>query len=305
MNVTNSTSSTRNLSGFAADAANGLTAFKRRVGLIKPLAPEELTTHMLKTYRSLRMCLLAFAILLPIVLVLAGAALGHVGIQHSLSAYYWAGYDDPSEERTIFVGSLFAVGACLVAYRGFSNEENWALNFAGIFAWGVALFPMNCRKGMECLHSCEGLGHGLIHGTCAVIFFLLLAYVALFRSKDTLGDGSSGGHVLSEKDRRWYARQYNLAAGAMVVLPVAAVIVTYATQQRRYWVISIECAAVWAFAYYWAIKSLEMKNSQVEKRAARQQVFADSVGRIKSTEGFPEASPRNAAPTAAATGLPP
>jgi hypothetical protein len=225
-----------------------------------------------------------------------------VGIQHSLSAYYWAGFDDPSEERTIFVGTYFAVGACLIAYRGFSNEENWALNIAGVLAWGVALFPMECAEDMECLHSCAGQGYGHIHGTCAVVFLLLLAYVALFRSKDTLGDDSGAGQVLSEKDRRWYARQYNIAAAAMIALPLAAVIVTYSIKQPKYSVISIECAAVWAFAYYWAIKSLEMKNSQVEKRAARQHVFADSVGRIKSTGDGPEAPHRG---PASAAGLQP
>jgi hypothetical protein len=281
--VTEHSSPTSNASPIAAEADRRLTAFKRRHGLLKPMAPEELTAHMLKTYRSLRMCLLAFVIFFPIVLIIVGFELGHVGIQHSLSAYYWAGFDDPSEERTIFVGTYFAVGACLIAYRGFSNEENWALNIAGVLAWGVALFPMECTKDMECLHSCAGQGYGTIHGTCAVVFLLLLAYVALFRSKDTLGDDSGAGQVLSGKDRRWYARQYNIAAAAMIALPLAAVIVTYWIEQHKYWLISIECAAVWAFAYYWAIKSLEMKNSQVEKRAARQHVFADSVGRIKST----------------------
>jgi hypothetical protein len=287
MNVTDHSSPTRNLSEMATDAAHGLTAFKRRHGLLKPMAPEELTTHMLKTYQSLRMCLLAFAILLPIALVVAGFELGHIGIQHSLSAYYWAGYDDPSEERTLFVGALFAIGACLIAYRGFSNEENWALNIAGVLAWGVALFPKDCDDDIKCLHSCTGLGYGRIHGTCAVTFFLLLAYVALFRSKDTLGVDSGVGQVLSDKDRRWYAHQYNIAAAAMVALPLAAVVITYGMKQHPYAIISVECAAVWAFAYYWAIKSLEMAKSQVEKRAARQHVFADAVGRIKSTGADP------------------
>jgi hypothetical protein len=272
-------------SGLAADARLRLTAFKQRHGLLKPMAPEQLTTHMLKTYRSLRMCLLLFAIFLPIVLVLAGVELGRVGVQHSLSAYYWAGYDDPSEERAIFVGALFAVGVCLIAYRGFSNEENWALNIAGVLAWGVALFPTNCPQGIECLHSCTGLGYGLIHGTCAVSFFILLAYVALFRSKDTLGVDAGLGQVLTAKDRRWYARQYNIAAAAMIVLPVTAVIITYWLGQHSFVVIAVECAAVWAFAYYWGIKSLEMKKSEVEKRAAQQNVFADSVGRIRSVDG--------------------
>jgi hypothetical protein len=302
INVTELSSPTANALQIAANAHRRLTAFKTRHGLLKPMAPEELTAHMLKTYWSLRMCLLSIAIFFPFVLIVAGYELGHVGIQHSLSAYYWAGFDDPSEERTIFVGTYFVVGACLIAYRGFSNEENWALNIAGLLAWGVALFPMECTNDIECLRSCAGQGHSLIHGTCGVVFLLLLAYVALFRSKDTLGDDSGSGQVLSEKDRRWYARQYNIAAAAMFALPLAAVIITYFCNQPKYWTISVECTAVWAFAYYWAIKSLEMKKSQVEKRAARQSVFADSVGRIKSTGENPEAPHRG---SASAAGLQP
>jgi hypothetical protein len=246
------------------------------------MAPEQLTAHMLKTYRDLRLCLLIFAIFLPIVLVLAGFVLGHVGIQDSLSAYYWAGFDEPSEERTIFVGVLFAVGACLIAYRGFSNEEDLALNIAGVLAWGIAFFPMQCNLNIRSLHSCAGEGYAHIHGICAVTFFMLLAYVALFRSKDTLGGDTSTGQMLSARDRRWYSRQYNIAALAMLVLPVAAVIITYWIGHENFGVIAVEFAAVWAFAYYWAVKSLEMKKSQVEILAARQDVFADAMGRIKS-----------------------
>jgi hypothetical protein len=281
--------------GFAADARFRVTAFKQRYGLLKPMGPEALTAHMLKTYRDLRLCLLVFAIFLPIVLVLAGRTLGQIGIQHSLSAYYWAGFDEPSTERTIFVGVLFAVGACLIAYKGFSNEEDWALNIAGVLAWGVALFPMQCSDDILCLHSCVGQGYGHVHGTCAVSFFLLLAYVALFRSKDTLGVDSGLGQVLTAKDRRWYARQYNIAAALMIALPVSAVIITYWLGQHSFAVIAVECAAVWAFAYYWGIKSLEMKKSEVEKRAAHQHVFADSVGRIRSIGG--DGSPPNRDPT--------
>jgi len=53
MNVSDHGSLTHDASEIATGAAQGLSAFKRRAGLLKPMAPEELTTHMLKTYRSL------------------------------------------------------------------------------------------------------------------------------------------------------------------------------------------------------------------------------------------------------------
>jgi hypothetical protein len=149
-------------------------------------------------------CLLAIAIFFPIALIIAGFELGRVGIQHSLSAYYWAGFDDPSEQRTIFVGTYFAVGACLIAYRGFSNEENWALNIAGVFAWGAALFPMECTKDMECLHSCAGQGYGLIHGprSAAAQYY----YRCPPRTRDGLGIGPARDGCSRVAPHRQFAR---------------------------------------------------------------------------------------------------
>jgi hypothetical protein len=53
----------------------------------------------------------------------------------SISAYYY------TPARTIFVGSLCALGACLIAYKGHSPAEDVLLNFSGFMAFVVAMVP--------------------------------------------------------------------------------------------------------------------------------------------------------------------
>jgi hypothetical protein len=53
----------------------------------------------------------------------------------SISAYYY------TPARTVFVGSLCALGALLIAYKGHSPEEDVLLNFSGFMAFVVAMVP--------------------------------------------------------------------------------------------------------------------------------------------------------------------
>ena len=47
-------------------------------------------------------------------------------LERSISAYYGG------PVRDIFVGALFAIAACLVAYQGVGLLEDYALNGAGV-----------------------------------------------------------------------------------------------------------------------------------------------------------------------------
>ena len=49
-------------------------------------------------------------------------------LERSISAYYGG------PVRDIFVGALFAIAACLVAYQGVGLLEDYALNGAGFYA---------------------------------------------------------------------------------------------------------------------------------------------------------------------------
>ncbi len=101
-----------------------------------------LVDHVYLTYRSLRVGLALTCFAIPIGLIVVGF-MANIGIQESLSNYYYAEFP-PRLLRVLFVGLLFLFGGLLIAYRGFDTWDNWIHNFAGAFALGVAIFPMQC-----------------------------------------------------------------------------------------------------------------------------------------------------------------
>lgn len=66
----------------------------------------------------------------------------------SLSSYYY------TPARAIFVGSLCAIGAALIIYRGNTDTENVLLDFAGFLAFIVAFVPTDLD---ESCGYCTGL----------------------------------------------------------------------------------------------------------------------------------------------------
>ena len=217
---------------------------------------DELQNHMLGTYYSLRVGLAVIGIVLPLIVLFAGGVLHHVWLEPSISRYYYTQGLSYFTTRDLFVGGLFAVGVCLYLYKGFSTKENVALNLARVFALFVALLPTAATSSNRGLVS-------TLHGTSAVLFFLCIAYVSLFRSRDTL-------HLLSPAKRPRYASAYLGAGLAMIVSPLAAVVLSFAlepTSGLRTLIFWVETFAVWTFAAYWIIKTKEMRDTKAEGRA--------------------------------------
>jgi hypothetical protein len=212
---------------------------------------------MLGTYASLRAGLAVIAISLPIVVVLSGKVLHHVWIEPSLSSYYHVPSAAPFlTTRDLFVGGLFAAAACLYLYKGFSDKENVALNLAGVFAVFVAVLPTAAPKSPTGIVA-------TLHRTSAVLFFLCIAYVSLFRSRDTFP-------LLDYAKQSWYARRYVATGLAMIVSPLAAVVLSSLLNPRSPFAVTIFCVetlGVWAFAAYWMYKTREMRETRGEQRA--------------------------------------
>jgi hypothetical protein len=138
------------------------------------------------TYFTLRIAAAVIGFALPLLLWGGGKLVGF-SLRESMSAYYWANAAQPSPSgenadgscngstaeidvdvspspeaqihqpgtmRNWFVGLLFAIGMILYINKGHSPKEDWALNFAGLFAVGVALFPMpwDCGSHLLSLH---------------------------------------------------------------------------------------------------------------------------------------------------------
>lgn len=217
----------------------------------------DLKDHINGTYFGLRMGLIVVGFSLPIVLIVAGLIIQPgVGIRSSLSDYY------NSPGRDVFVGSLIAIGAILVAYKGFTPAEDRAYDLAGMFAIVTALVPTG----------------RWVHGTAAIALFLCVGYVSWFRAGDTLS--------LIEDDglRRRYERMYKGLGILMVVLPLAAAALTW-TLSLPIVVLVVEVVAVWLLGIFWASKSLEYARTQAEERAAAGNLAVVHEDRAEASEG--------------------
>jgi hypothetical protein len=188
------------------------------------------------------------AVIFPFLLWIGGKVLSNLPLQGSMSAYY---HGAGGAMRDVFVGILFAVGALLYLYKGFTTLENYALNLAGAFAIGVALFPMEWECGAECKKFS-------LHGTFAVLLFLCIAYVCLFRASDTLRLMENQAKV------KRYRVAYRLLGAGMIVSPAIAWLLTIVLQPRaeeRSIVFFVEAVAVFVFAAYWLVKSFEIAST--------------------------------------------
>lgn len=216
----------------------------------------ELQKHMFGTYFGLRVGLIVIGVSLPLVVLVTGGLLHDIGLKPSISDYYHPGPQARPflTTRDFFVGGLFAAAACLYLYKGFSARENIALNMAGVFACFVALLPTGPGK--------EDTGIvPVLHGVSAVLFFFCIVYVSLAHSRDTL-------RLLMPERRAYYARRYVRTAVMLGTSPLVAVILAYTLEGRfRAIIFWVEACGVWAFAYYWYVKTMEMRESGAEQRA--------------------------------------
>lgn len=94
----------------------------------------------------------------------------------SLTSFFAGGDIDSISEsyhkggwsQSIFVGSLFAISAFLVAYNGRSSREMIASKIAAVAGLCVALFPCGCDGHDEIIPN--------VHFLAAAVMFLILAY---------------------------------------------------------------------------------------------------------------------------------
>ena len=197
--------------------------------------------------------------------------------------------------RDWFVGGLFIVGILLIVYKGFLPDEDVALNLAGVFAMGVALFHMpwgeshqswdNHRSWID--DALEPLFHTLpweqhvpsVHYLCALLLFVCLGYVCFWCGSATLelsaDSGPKGkGRALSAGEKtflRWAYRGCGAFMASSIVLgPFVSHIPGIGLEHAQ--VLLIEALGVFGFAAYWALKSWEISTTGADRLAARHEV---------------------------------
>lgn len=210
---------------------------------------DDLQKHIFATYVNLRIGIAALGLMFPTILWIGGVFKG-IGLQSSMSAYYHATMNGASM-RDPFVGILFAVGLFLILYRGWNAKENWALNFTGLFAIGVAIFPTE----WNCAPNCSRLS---LHGFCAISLFLCMAYVCIWCASDTL-------HLLkNEKLEKKYSRIYKLLGAGMILAPGIALFLTVISNKLHAYTFVAEAIGILIFSSYWLMKSKELALSKAE-----------------------------------------
>ncbi|QJW94547.1 hypothetical protein [Frigoriglobus tundricola] len=212
----------------------------------------DIRTHMLATYASLRR-LIAVATAAFLITLAGYRYVGHDPVHRdSISAYYYH-HNGDVRMKDLFIAALSSVGLLLVAYQGYTDRENWALNTGGVALLGVVAFPMDWDLATD--SSGELTIRGGVHYTCAVTFFLSLGYVCLYRAQDTLG-------LIPVQAQRTYRNLYRITGFFMWTVPAVALLLRWIGYDG--WVYVVEYFGVSVFLIYWIVKSVEMRVSLTE-----------------------------------------
>jgi hypothetical protein len=175
-------------------------------------------------------------------------------LEGSISAYYF------TRTGAWFVGSLWVIGFFMVCARGYirQGETPWdeiAGRFAGLFALGVALIPMNyCDVKSGWVHY-----RGLLHWTCAALLFFVLALMCLL-----LFTRSGAPDPDRRTPKKRLRNKFYKACGWTIIFCIALIGV-YSLLKRFDWPVAarldcyqpifwLEAGCVWAFAVAWLVK---------------------------------------------------
>ncbi len=234
------------------------------------LTRQSLVNQPIATYRTLRLSLAILAILFPIILAMGAYLRAGLPLAGSISEYYHY-FDVVKQEfgkgvmRDALVGLLCGQATLLFAYKGFTRLEDYALNIAGVMAVGLAVTPMRWP-------SPSAFDPFSPHGAFAAAFFVSIAYVCIWRAKDTLP------LIADEKLRKNYARIYKILGASMIVLPLVIWGLLYYLPLKKSVIFFIEVGSVYTFATYWLVKSSEAKISGLDKKAAAGELTVSQHG---------------------------
>ena len=173
--------------------------------------------------RKLRCALGWLGMALPIIVLVLCLTYGH-GIPDSISATYYL-----PTCITPFMIILGASGILLVCYDGYDKHDATVCLLAGLFAFGICLFPCGTKDLMLRWHEIAELTNvgtlqlapaasGLIHNICAIGFFGLLAYNSYFLFTKT-----SGVMTANKKKRNVIFRVcgIGMAVSFLAIIPIS------------------------------------------------------------------------------------
>lgn len=129
------------------------------------------------SYKRMRQAIGVAGMALPLGCYLVGLLFSGLGLQNSISAYYY------TNVRDVFVGILVCVGLFLLAYKGPERIDNLATSVSGVAGIGIAFFPCYIEGKTAERSGVFQIDPGvsdLLHFSFAGLFFILLALISLF-----------------------------------------------------------------------------------------------------------------------------
>lgn len=202
------------------------------------------------SFNTLRKAVGWLGLLLPAALLLCNFIFGRCHhVQDSISHYYY------TIGGNLFVGILCAVALFLLSYRGYPDDkrDKYCAGLAGIAALGIAFFPTNDNSSDSCaiIHYADDSLRRGIHYSCAMVFFLLLAYMSYFLFT------KSKGH---KTDRKLLRNKLYKWCGALILFFIALIAVygffpkQFAFLDKYKPIFWLEWCALIAFGTSWLIK---------------------------------------------------
>ena len=220
-----------------------------------------------RTYRRLRYMVGAALIGMPLLTALSGFVMGH-GLEPSLSDYYFL-LKDGGVPRTLFLIFLAFLGGVLYSYRGLDDKDNLIHNIAGIFAFGVALFPMPCilADHPDCV---PGILPALHLPAAGLLYLSAVASVwygggpELRKAFDRLSDPDS-----------WIKRLRNIRVLSMVMMTIGIITFLFHGSFDKIvpgvsWIFWIEYLGFAGFGIYWVrlMRLINAANSEGRRKFA-------------------------------------
>lgn len=176
---------------------------------------------LLISYLTLRKAIGVLGVALPFLLVLGNWWIfKKPAIEPSISNYFYTGMSG------VFVGTLWVIGGFLMSYRGYEKKDAIAGRLACVFFLGIALLPtapapgdctpINLVRGNLTCNAPHVIS--LIHGTCATLLFLILAYFSIVLFTETHAEQR---HRMTKQKKERNVIYY--VCGAIILISIVAI----------------------------------------------------------------------------------
>ncbi len=182
----------------------------------------------------------------------------------SVSAYYY------TSASPVFVGSLIALGICLLTYAGYNNGRQkydwWVSRIGGVSAILIALFPTTPRSNVSPPWWQSWIS--VVHYTAAIVLFCCFAVFALwlFRGSNEAVQAQTTRLQTSE----WFTKQRrNFTYTVCGIGILLSMIACLWLQLNSCSIFYPECAAIIFFAIAWLVKGRAYKVPRAVYQKAR------------------------------------